>query len=269
MTHLLNYKYCSSNVIHLRRMTSHVEKLLLPNGQHLAYKKRNGDTRKPGIIFCSGFLSSLNGNKACFLDKYAEKNNLSYVRFDYNGHELSSGSMDDFFVSLWKQNTIDILDNLTEGNQILVGSSMGGWVSMLVALARPERIHSIITVANAVDSFIQRAENPDFRPKINNEHDLGSKYDWNSPYWYENGRLEDGRENSVFALGEVSIKCPVRLLHGMKDNTIPYRNSVNIAEKLTSKDVSVQLIKESDHRFSSDEDLNLLASVLDELVKKD
>ena len=92
----------------------------LPNGSYIAYRKRCGSEQKPGLLFCSGLLSSLNGNKAIYLDKYCEKNNLSYVRFDYIGQEFSSGTMEDFTMSLWKQNTLDVLDHLTKGSSLAI-----------------------------------------------------------------------------------------------------------------------------------------------------
>ena len=97
-------------------MTTECSQLPLPDGRFIAYVKREGDPTKPGLIFCSGFMSSLNGNKALFLDEYAAQHNLSYVRFDYIGHPESSGTIDDFTVSLWKQNTLDVLDKLTTGS---------------------------------------------------------------------------------------------------------------------------------------------------------
>ena len=98
-------------------MANEVKQLTLPDQSHIGYKQRSGDTSKPGIVFCSGFLSSLDGNKARYLDEYCERNNLSYLRFDYNGHAYSSGSMEDFSVGLWKDNTLNVLDQLTQGKR--------------------------------------------------------------------------------------------------------------------------------------------------------
>ena len=246
-------------------MASQDGKLELPNRSYLGFKKRNGSSSKPGIIFCAGFESSLNTTKAWYLDEYCEKNDVSYIRFDYIGHEFSSGNMDDFTVGLWKQNTLDVLDQLTEGLQIFVGSSIGGWISLLAAIERPERVHSVLTINNAADYIIQRIEDPSFKPK---EHDetLDVKFADGSPYWLP--RLADAKKNSVFAFGDIPIKCPVRLLHGMSDNTIPYRNSVNVAEKLLSKDVNVKLIKNANHRFSTPENFKEIGAFLDDLLNK-
>lgn len=101
-------------------MTSQVQRFVLPDGEnYIGYKQRLRDVNSPGVIFCSGFLSSLNATKACFLEDYCERNNLSYLRFDYFGHEFSSGSMDDFSITSWKKNTLDVLDNLTKGKSVL------------------------------------------------------------------------------------------------------------------------------------------------------
>jgi len=252
------------------QMSCTESKLHLLDGNFIAYAKRTGDPHKPGLMFCSGFLSSLNGTKAKFLDEYARKNCLSCVRFDYVGHPQSSGTMDDFTVSLWKQNTLDVLDQLTTGPQILVGSSMGGWTSLLAAIERPQRVHSLITIAVAADSIIQRFDNPifnnpEFTHKKREEYGTGDdKYADGSPYWVE--RLEDARLNSVFAHDPIPISCPMRLLHGMNDVVIPYQNSVKVAEKVKTEDVVVSLSKKSDHRMSEEHDLNTLTQFLDELV---
>jgi len=244
---------------------SRKQQLHLPDGNFITYAQRKGDTNKPGIILCCGFLSSLNSNKAVFLDEYAAKHNLSYVRFDYIGHPESSGSMDDFSISLWKQNTLDVLDKLTTGPQILVGSSIGGWMSILATIERPQRVHALITIAGAADMLIQRFDDPELYEKYNkDEYGLGDKYAPCSPFFRE--RLDDARLNSVFAYDKIPISCHVRLLHGMKDVVIPYQNSIKVAERLESEDVMVRLCKGSDHRMSEPSDLHLLADELDQIL---
>lgn len=256
---------------HLTRMTSQVQRFVLPDGEnYIGYKQRLRDVNSPGVIFCSGFLSSLNATKACFLEDYCERNNLSYLRFDYFGHEFSSGSMDDFSITSWKKNTLDVLDNLTKGPQIMVGSSIGGWMSLLVAIERRERIHSIVGIANAADIFYTRLSGMPQK-----EMDLAKNsgyFEFKSEY-FEDVRvpfscLEDSSKNRVLNSEQIPISCPVRLLHGMSDNTIPYENSIEIANKLQSNDVKVNLVKKADHQFSSSDDLKIISETLDELISK-
>jgi pimeloyl-ACP methyl ester carboxylesterase len=221
-------------------------------------------------MFLGGFRSDMTGVKASFLDEYCRRHGRAYVRFDYFGHGASSGDFALGTIGRWAEDAIAVLDALSTGPQILVGSSMGGWIMLLAALARSERIHALVGVAGA----------PDFtedlvRPRLNAARrqecretgavTLPSQYD-PAGYTYQLGLFEDGRRHLVMR-APIPLTCPVRLLHGMLDDAVPWQTSLRLAERLAGPDVVVTLVKQGDHRLSSEADLVRLASVLDELLQ--
>uniref|UniRef100_A0A7M5WSR4 Peptidase S9 prolyl oligopeptidase catalytic domain-containing protein n=2 Tax=Clytia hemisphaerica TaxID=252671 RepID=A0A7M5WSR4_9CNID len=237
-------------------------KMKYPDGNYVFYKQRKGIQSKPGIIFCSGYESNLNGNKAQYLDNYCNERSLSYMRFDYFGHAYSSGKLVEATLSQWKQNFIDVLDKLTTGPQIVVGSSIGGWVSILGAIERPDRIHSLVSIANATDLMSHR-----YNDKLESIKQVGCYTDprYGITIGYE--FIIDTVKNTLLdSKNKIPIHCPVRLLHGMADDVVPYQNSLKIAEKVASDDVLVQLVKNGDHRMSTMENLTMLSRTLDDLL---
>jgi pimeloyl-ACP methyl ester carboxylesterase len=236
------------------------------DGATIAYHRLAG--RGPGVVFLGGFRSDMTGTKASFLEQYCRRRGLAYVRFDYFGHGASSGDVALGTIGRWAEDAVAVLDALTEGRQILIGSSMGGWIMLLAALARTERIHALVGIAAA----------PDFTENLWLRLDaaqrraccktgavtLPSKYDAVG-YTYRLGLFEDGRRHLVTRV-EIPLLCPVRLLHGMLDDAVPWQTSLRLAEHLQSRDVAVTLVKEGDHRLSSGADLARLAATLDELL---
>lgn len=241
------------------------EKLSLPDGSSLAYRRVLGKT--PGIVFLGGFMSDMEGTKATYLETLCKQLGHAYVRFDYLGHGASSGRFEEGCISRWRDDALAILDQLTEGPQILVGSSMGGWLMVLVALARPTQIAGLIGIASAPD-FSDDFEKafPDLYTILQAE---GICYlpsgDGTSQYPITRALLEDGHRCSILK-SRIPLHCPVRLLHGLNDVSVPWEQSVKLAEQLESKDVLITLIKEGDHRLSNDANLLLLSKVLKELL---
>ena len=241
--------------------------LTRPDGATIAYHRLAGDG--PGIVFLGGFRSDMSGTKALFLERYCRHRGRAYVRFDYFAHGESSGDFADGTVSRWRDDAIAVIDSLTEGPQILVGSSMGGWIMVLAALARKDRVAALVGIAAAPDFTT------DLLPKRLTEAQrrtlyeegrlvLPSAYD-PAGYLYTRALIDDGDRNLVLR-GYIQLDCPVRLLHGVADGSVPWRQSRRLMECLVSKNVSLQLVKDGDHRLSRDEDLTLLATVLDELT---
>ncbi|HVH80314.1 MAG TPA: alpha/beta hydrolase [Stellaceae bacterium] len=236
------------------------------DGATIAYRRLAGAA--PGIVFLGGFRSDMSGNKALFLEDYCRRRRRAYVRFDYFAHGQSSGNFADGTISRWRDDAISVIDSLTEGPQILVGSSMGGWIMVLAALARPECIAALVGIAAAPDFTT------DLLPKRLTEAQqrtltedgrivLASPYD-PSGYLYTQALVGDGNRNLVLR-GDLPLTCPVRLLHGMADDSVPWQQSLKLAEALTAADVTLTLVKDGDHRLSRDRDLARLATVLDEL----
>ena len=237
------------------------------DGATIAYQRLAG--RGPGVVFLGGFRSEMTGTKASFLDEYCRRREHAYVRFDYFGHGASSGDFGVGTIGRWSEDAIAVLDALTEGRQILIGSSMGGWIMLLAALARIDRIYALVGIAAAPD-FTEDLVWPRLDAAQRKELwetgavTLPSQYD-PIGYTHRLSLFEDGRRHLV-TRAEIPLTCPVRQLHGMLDDAVPGQTSLRLAERLRSRDVVVILVKEGDHRLSSDADLTRLAATLDELL---
>jgi pimeloyl-ACP methyl ester carboxylesterase len=211
----------------------------------------------------------MTGTKALYLDQYCRRQGRAYVRFDYFGHGSSTGDFADGTVGRWAEDAIAVIDQLTQGPQILVGSSLGGWLMLLAALARPERIRALVGIAAAPDAtedlLLPRLDAAQRRELFTSGSvTLPSEYD-PAGYTYRLGLIEDGRRHLVMR-APIALDCPVRLLHGLRDASVPWETSLRLAEQLTSRDVTVTLVKDGDHRLSTEADLARLAATLDELA---
>ncbi|MBM3489008.1 MAG: alpha/beta hydrolase [Alphaproteobacteria bacterium] len=220
-------------------------------------------------MFLGGFMSDMTGTKATALEAHCRRVGRAFVRFDYRGHGQSAGRFIDGTVGLWRDDALAVLDELTAGPQVLVGSSMGGWIMLLVALARPRRVAGLVGVAAAPD-FVTRMWQ-DFTPEIRSRIERDGVYHRPSqysdaPYAITRQLLAEGRQHLLLQ-APVSIACPVRLLHGMLDPDVPWRLSLEVAEKLSSDDVTVTLVKQGDHRMSEPADIARLLAAVDELAE--
>jgi pimeloyl-ACP methyl ester carboxylesterase len=238
-----------------------------PQGATIAYRRLAGAA--PGIVFLGGFRSDMGGTKALFLEDYCRRRGRAYVRFDYFAHGRSSGDFADGTIGRWRDDSLAVIDSLTEGRQLLVGSSMGGWIMVLAALARPERVHALVGIAAAPDFTadllprrLDRAQQRELNDK--GRIVLPSSYD-PAGYLYTRALVEDGNRNLVLR-GDIPLACPVRLLHGMADGSVPWGQSLKLAERLSGTDATLTLVKGGDHRLSSAADLARLARVLDALA---
>jgi len=241
--------------------------LARPDGATIAYRRLAG--AGPGIIFLGGFRSDMTGTKALFLEDFCRQRGRAYVRFDYLAHGESSGDFADGTISRWRDDAVAVIDSLTEGPQILVGSSMGGWIMVLAALARPERVAALVGIAAAPDFTTDLLPRRLTKAQLRTLQEEGrivlqSPYD-PAGYLYTRALVEDGDRNLVLR-GDIPLRCPMRLLHGMADESVPWRQSLKLAEKLQSRNVTLTLVKDGDHRLSRDKDLARLAQALDELV---
>ncbi|MGY8997197.1 MAG: alpha/beta hydrolase [Alphaproteobacteria bacterium] len=233
-------------------------------GHRLAYHKSPGQS--PGIVFLGGYASDMTGTKAMFLDQWCREKGRSYLRFDYQGHGQSSGTFEEGTIGRWTADALAALDALTEAPQILIGSSMGGWIMMNLALKRPDRVAGLVGIAAA----------PDFSQNIwwgLSSSDQGrlmadgklTIQEGESTYTVTRDFVQDGRNHLVMRT-PIDINCSVRLLQGMRDDAVPWPTAHQIAERITSEDVVVTLIGDGDHRLSRDEDLARLGTTLDELL---
>ena len=240
--------------------------LTRPDGPPLAYRCVAG--RRPGVVFLGGFMSDMTGEKAHALDAYCRRRGHAFLRFDYRGHGASGGRFEEAVLSDWLADTLAVLDLLTEGPQVLVGSSMGGWLMLLAAVARPERVHALVGIAPAAD-FVRRMEadlTVDQRRALDERGFFlrPSEYG-DGPYTITKALIEDGKRHCLMD-SPIPILLPVRLLHGMRDDAVPWQESLRLAERLEGEDVRTVFVKDGDHRLSRPPDLALLTTVLDGLL---
>jgi pimeloyl-ACP methyl ester carboxylesterase len=231
----------------------------------IAYHRHAG--RGPGIVFLGGFRSDMTGTKATFLEALARRRGQAFLRFDHFGHGVSSGRFEDATISRWAEDAIRVLDALTEGKQLLIGSSMGGWIMLLAARARPQRIHSLIGIAPAPD-FTSALMWPRFseaqRAALMRDGIIHLPSEYGDPAPITRALIEDGNRNALLG-APIAVACPVRLLHGMEDPDVPHTHSFKLVERLEARDVRLTLVKDGDHRLSRDQDLALLAQTVAEL----
>jgi pimeloyl-ACP methyl ester carboxylesterase len=236
------------------------------DGEMIAYETREG--KAPGIVWLGGFKSDMAGTKATTLDAMAAREGRALLRFDYFGHGKSSGEFRRGTITRWREDALDVFDRLTQGPQILVGSSMGGWVSLLLARARPERIAGMLLLAPAPD-FTETLMWPslpdDAKKQImeQGEWSWPSEYD-EEPYPITRILIEDGRKNLILH-ERIALPFPVRILQGMKDPDVPWQHAVKLVEAIDG-DVRLTLIKNGDHRLSTPRDLNLIEETLKSLI---
>ena len=246
--------------------TSSPSSLARPDGAAIAYHRSTGGD--PGVIFMGGFRSDMTGAKALALETWCRDRNRAFIRFDYQGHGASSGRFENGSISRWLDDTLAVIDELSSGLQILIGSSMGGWLMLRAALMRPDRIIGLIGVASAAD-FTERLLWPRLSP-AQREEIVRSGIIYTPSAYSDRAQaltlklFEDGR-NHLLLDDTIPLNCSVRLLHGMNDADIPWHTSVKIAERLSGADVRVILIKDGEHRLSRRTDLQLLTETLTEL----
>ncbi len=239
-----------------------------PDGATIAYHSLAG--KSPGVIFCGGFHSDMTGTKATALDAACRRNGRAYVRFDYLGHGDSSGDFADGTIGRWRDDALAVLDSVAQGPQILVGSSMGGWIAVLAALARPDRIAGLVGVAAAPDfteDLMWQRFPQEIRDQIMTQgtYFRPSAYD-DGPYPITRRLIEEGRNHLVLR-EPIALDLPVRLIHGMADLDVPWQQSLNLAEALTGSDVILELVKHGDHRLSKPDDLARLVATIEDLAQ--
>ena len=235
----------------------------------IAYRASPG--KLPGVVFLGGFRSDMSGSKAVALEAWCRARGQAFVRFDYFGHGSSSGDFTDGTIGRWSEDALAVLDAVTAGPQVLVGSSMGGWIMVLAALARPERVAGLLGVAAAPDfteDLIPNSLTAGQRKILERDGvvHLASDYG-DEPTPVTQALIEDGRRHLVLRR-PLALDVPVRLVHGMKDADVPWQTSLRLAQMLTGADVEITLVKDGDHRLSDAPDLERLCTVLGGLLDR-
>lgn len=228
------------------------------DGVAIAYRRTNGAPERTGLVWLGGFHSDMLGEKASSLHLAAERAGRPFVRFDYLGHGESGGRFEDGTVSRWRSDALAAIDRLTSGPVVLVGSSMGGWMSLLCALARPDRVKALVLLAPAPD-FTDRLMWAQFDE--DQKREIMEQGFWTRPSPYDPAGypikrelIEDGRRWNVMD-GAIELDIPVRILQGGLDEDVPWTHSFELMERLRSKDVVWSFIKDGDHRLSRPQDI--------------
>ena len=241
--------------------------LLRPDGERLAYKAVEGGG--PTLVWLGGFNSDMAGTKAQALADWAAARGRGYVRFDYFGHGRSSGEFVHGTISRWREDALAVVDSLTSGPLVLVGSSMGGWIATLAALARPERVAGLVLIAPAADMTDKLME-PELGPQA--QAALASQDVWVRPSPYGPGDpisralLEDGRAWSVLP-GPVACGAPLRVLQGGADADVPWAHALALAQAWRGEDVVFTLVRDGDHRLSRPQDIARLIQAVEGLTR--
>lgn len=229
------------------------------DGRRLAFRHRRGEG--PTIVFLPGYMSDMEGGKATALDSWAEKRGRAMLRFDYSGCGLSGGEFEAQTLAGWQGDALAMIDSV-EGPVILIGSSMGGWLMLLCALARPGRIRALIGIAAAPD-FTEWGFDEAQKRIIREQGRLEEPSPYGeSPYVTTRGFWESGEALKLLG-AEIAITCPVRLLHGLDDCDVPWQVSLRLAERLESPDGRTILVKGGDHRLSRPGDIALLIETVE------
>jgi pimeloyl-ACP methyl ester carboxylesterase len=239
-----------------------------PNGVRLAIRRVGGSRAKsaPTIVFLPGYLSDMQGGKALAIEAWAIRNGHAMLRFDYSGCGESEGTLDDATLAVWRDDALLIIERLVSGPVVLVGSSMGGWLMLLIALALPSDVKALIGIAAAPD-FTDWGYTADEKMTLLRDGRLEQPSDYGpEPTVTTRAFWQSGEANRLLNLN-IAIDCPVRLLHGQRDADVPWHHSLHLAEKLHSSDVQVTLIKDGDHRLSRDQDIALILATLDEVMQ--
>lgn len=236
------------------------------DGEIIAYEQRAG--KAPGIVWLGGFKSDMTGTKASALDAMAARQGCAFLRFDYFGHGQSSGDFRKGTITRWREDALDVFDRLTQGPQILVGSSMGGWISLLLARARPERIAGMLLIAPAPD-FTEALMWPSLPEDAKRQIMEQGEWSWPSEYDHEpypitRALIEDGRNNLILH-DRLKLSFPVRILQGMQDPDVPWNHALKLVDAIDG-DVRLTLIKNGDHRLSTPHDLTLIEETLAGLI---
>jgi pimeloyl-ACP methyl ester carboxylesterase len=243
------------------------QKLSRADGATIAYHKTEGEG--PGIIFLGGFRSDMTGTKAQALEAHCKTQNQAFLRFDYFGHGASSGAFTDGTIGRWAEDAVCVLDELTDGPQILVGSSMGGWIMLLAALARPDRIAALVGIAAAPDfteTLMWNRLSDSVKETLRRDGVFMQPSDYDEgPYAITLTLIEEARDHLLLDR-PIDIRCPVHLIQGMQDDAVPWQHALAISENLATDKVTITLVKDGDHRLSSDEDLARLLRTLDALI---
>jgi pimeloyl-ACP methyl ester carboxylesterase len=244
-------------------MTDHLD---TPSGRRIAYHKSEG--LGVGVVFLGGFMSDMEGSKATAFEAWAKAQGRSFLRFDYSGHGQSSGAFTDGSIGEWAEDAQAAITALTSGPQILIGSSMGGWISLLMAKRIPERIAGLVGIAAAPD-FTEDSMLADFTPEQHEEMAVNGVVllpsEYGAPYPITSKLIEDGKDNLVLR-EPLDLPFPVRLFQGTEDSAVLQSVPLNILAHASCEDIHLTLVNGEDHSFSTPRCLRLVERAIGDVL---
>jgi pimeloyl-ACP methyl ester carboxylesterase len=243
----------------------HVHYLEVGAELRVAYRHRPG--RGPTIVFLPGYMSDMEGGKATALDQWAEAEGRAMLRFDYPGCGISSGEFERQTLHGWRGSVLALIDEVVEGPVVLVGSSMGGWLMLLAALARPQRVTGLVGIAAAPD-FTSWGFTDEQKMTILRDGRLEEPSPYGETPYVTTRAFWESAEALRLMFAPIDLDCPVRLLHGRLDTDVPWEWSLEILQRLRSADVQLALVKDGDHRLSRDGDIALLIATVKTLLEQ-
>jgi pimeloyl-ACP methyl ester carboxylesterase len=240
--------------------------------RRIAVRAREGSA--PGLFWLGGFNSDMKGTKALALDAWAAEQGRAYVRFDYSGHGESGGKFADGTIGRWLEDSLAVFEQFCQGPQVVIGSSMGGWIALLLARETAKRakaasVGGLVLIAPAPD-FTEELMWKGFSPEIRREiEDKGvwlrpSQYDDGSPYPITRALIEEGRNHLLLA-SAINVGCPVRILQGGRDPDVPWQHAFKLVQRLPEEDVVLTMIQDGDHRLSRPQDIARIIAAVAEM----
>ena len=227
--------------------------------ENLAYIYDQGRDDLPVVVFLPGFKSDMMGSKAQFLARSCQKRGQGCLRLDYSGHGVSGGRFEEGNISIWTQDALKIIDSVTKGPLIVIGSSMGGWIGLHVALQRKERVRGYIGIAAAPDftRYIDRKFTPEQKRALEEQGFFKAPSEYGEDLIMTRQFLEDGEKQCLLDR-DIDLEIPVTLLQGKLDEDVHWKMTEKIAGKLPKTVVRIVLVEDGDHRLSRPQDLALL-----------
>lgn len=232
--------------------------------QSIAYRRRDGTS--PTLVFLPGYASDMEGAKALALDAFAGERGVGMLRFDYSGTGSSSGQFEDGTLALWLDEALAAVDQLTDGPFILVGSSMGGWIALHLALLRPERVRALVGIAAAPD-FTDWGFSDERRAALERDGRIEEPNPYGpEPSVFTRAFWQSGQRLRLLG-GEIAIDCPVRLLHGEADAEVPLDVAFRLMRRVRSSDVQLNVLKGGGHRLSEPHEIRAILSTVEALLE--
>ena len=241
--------------------------LATQTGQKLAYSFTKGTG--PTVVFLGGFKSDMEGSKAIFFEKWAKKRNRSFLRFDYSGHGQSTGDFLNLGIGDWLNDTKQIIELTKNNGLILIGSSMGGWISLLLSRELGSRLKGLITIAAAPDfteDSMWKNFTKDQKKEVLNKGVLYLPSDYGEPYPITRYLIENGRQNLVLR-EPLELTCPVRLMQGTEDTAVTRETALKLFDHITADDLSLFIKRGADHSFSDQGCLEILEKNLENMLE--